>query len=227
MAMKELIRFIVGYRDDVNLQGLWWHRLLSVLYTVSAIAVGLAAATLIVTNARPALRQTNITVKATLADRLSAQIDPKANVAKDLSATPGHLGLLRPDGSFKMLSDYSMHRSYCTNDPRAALAEIAEHLNSRDYTRENTEASVLAQIDRSVGSSNTQDVCWFETFLRSEVQNASWGDIVKFDFTSEATLKVQVRNLLVVALVLLGLHVVVMTFYHRGFVYVVCGPRRG
>jgi hypothetical protein len=37
--MKRLARILVGYRDDLDLSGFWWHRLYRVLAAVSIVAV--------------------------------------------------------------------------------------------------------------------------------------------------------------------------------------------
>jgi hypothetical protein len=217
----ELYRRVIGYRDDLHLESKWWHRLLKVPYVIVFIIAAIVAG-LFVVDARPSARVGNVVVHKTLWQLFDEEKDPTNNLAAQLAAERGTLGLITPSGDIEFLSEYGMESSFCTTNARQAAAEVAAYLNSRNYTTANTSATVVDLIKRNTDLR----LCWFASSISSDVDDTSWENIVTYDFTPMAYTEARVDTAFTAVMCLVAAHLVFAVSYHRGFVSIVCGPRR-
>ena len=96
---------IYGYRDDLQLEKRWWHRLAKVVYYIGA-TVAVIGASLLAWEARPEAKRSNVTVIASLQDVLEKSKAKDANAALTLANMTGDLGIVGANGDIQYLSNY-------------------------------------------------------------------------------------------------------------------------
>jgi len=214
-----LFRTLVGYREDLDLTARWWHRLLKVVYVVLVFSVA-AIGTYAAFEAEPDRNISNVRVTGNLGDVLVNADARVPNVVPAFVLLPGELGLVEADGNIGYVFDSNMSDSWCTPGAVRHLRETTTFLKDHRIGFNGNETTVLKSI-QDASSELDPRLCWIDPYLR----NAAVDHIVKFQFTRSALMGKRVEVMAWVGFGLLISTLVTCTFYYRGLVYIICGPR--
>lgn len=222
MALSDYGR-LVGYREDVDLNLRWWHRLAKVGYSLLVLLV-LAFAGFILwddadaSNFEPKPSRVRVTQSFTAFFQAADVTTP--NTVPGFLALPGELGQLDSSKQIGKLYEFSIDDWWCTPDAVRHAEAIARHLNEQLYSTSNTAETVLAAIGGD--ESGPRGMCWFGR--DDKIDDLS--SVVKYEFTNAGYAAALYDHVSTPLFWLLVAHVVLVTFYYRGVVYVACGPRR-
>ena len=224
------LRWLVGFRDDLDLSVYWWHRLLKVLWLLGIFAYAAGAAWLLqFTEPRPA--RDNIEVIARLRDYSASRTDvPNAVPA---FAALGSVGLLSQggDGVDPWPAQPSLaSQVFCShalaNYPAEQLAFIRANswtvggVPPQDLQLAQVEAWLAAAAERQ-GSIKPGSCLDPNDILPTDVDT-----VVAFRYTDGARLAAWLSRLVLFGLVLVALMLVTLNLYYRGVVYTMFGGRK-
>jgi len=221
--MLRVVRVLLGYRDDLNLQSRWWHRLLAVLFALGSLAVG--ALTVIVVNG-------NWTTGAAVGDirivdnlrAFTKKADPKiVNTVPEFLRLPGRLGGIK-NGRVEELVTFSVATSVCSADLFSNATEVSTTLNSQLPNEPVTASEFAAFLKSELNSLKSGEEKRY-CMLSNDVGFSS-DNVVKFEMQPWGKGKrwAGIASSAVVFDALLAL--VVLNLYYRGLVYIICGPRQ-
>ncbi len=212
-------RVLFGYRDDVDLSQRWWHRLAKVVYICLMVLAALFAVTALFDTApEPSIRNTRFT--GVLSEVLKKADPSVPNVVPAFMLLPGKLGLLRDNGAIEYVSEMGVEETWCTPDAIRHLQATTQFLQTRGRGIPTT-ATVLDGIKR-VSQESSPRLCWPGAYLTQ----GSWDRVVKYEFLPTAARNAMGRFALQALGWMFIAHIVIANLYHRGFVYIVCGPRK-
>jgi hypothetical protein len=163
----------------------------------------------------------NVLVTGRLSDVLSTADVSVPNVIPVFMSLPGELALQKSDGELEYLSSYSLSQSWCTPDALKHLDATTEHLRHTRQLTSLTSTGVLQNI-RSVTQDPSPRLCW----LDSGLSGINIGEVLKFEFTSEARTTAVFQFVMWALGISVLAHLVLTNLYYRGVVYVICGPKR-
>ena len=227
MAATHHLQRLFGIRDDLDLTRFWWHRLAKVACWILLLAaVGITSVVAFEGNG-PEIepRYSDVRITGDLNDVLSRAATTIPNVIPAFVMLPGQLGIRnaekrRVEPGYS--TEYYLNRSICTPDALLHSQAVAETLNKQNFTRANTAATVKTVLAPDGHYPEDRRYCWFDTALGSHAIS----DYVKYEFTTTGTIAAYGRYFGRIAFWYLIAHLVLFNLYNRGFVYVVCGPRR-
>jgi hypothetical protein len=207
---------LFGLRPDLNLDRRWWHRLSKVAY-VFVLALTAVILWLALSQAEPSLEKKNVRITGTLSDVLNKADASVPNGIPAFLALPGRTAKWARGGSeLVSVFDYGLERSFCTPDAHRHIGRVVGYLNTREYGANQVTALQVGQDIAKWGPSPR--LCWFD----SSMTGTEVGSVVMFEFKRGA----QVRAWIMVLFWTFCAHAVLLNLYYRGFVYIVCGPRR-
>lgn len=246
------MRPLWGRRDDLDLDQRWWHRLIKVASILLLVPYG---ALLVAVNANRhewPRRAADVSIMTNLAMFMGKQdASISAQQAMDDFVTlPGALGLRRPSGDVDYVSISDVRTLSCSPMTAAQREEAAKgivefeklvksgqlkaQLNAvssgpalpsvklGDVLRsDGTDWKIVEEpIPDRHGAPSYPSFCRIPVELKGTIQATE--DVVKF----EDAFRYKVRPYLSALAWLLVSAVVALNAYYRGFVYIVCGPRR-
>jgi hypothetical protein len=217
---------LLGFRNDIDLNELWWHRLAKVLYFLWAFLFG-GLLFLSGWEGRDtgAASYKDIDIKTDLDTFLAKSDDSVANVIPAFLSSTGRIGIRNnADRKVESTYEYYLDNSWCTPNVFRHLSATADFLNRRDSTTANTAKSVLASIQKvraDLPDPRNARYCWLHTSL----QGTDISDIVKYEFSIVGYYRTLIIHMAPVIFWFLVANVVVLNLYYRGFVYIICGPR--
>jgi hypothetical protein len=217
-------RILFGYRNDVDLNQKWWHRLIKVVYFIAfaLTAAGLIFLGLDETTRKP-VRIGDVTIKMKLGELLASADKSVPNVIPAFLLVPGPTGAIEPanPNEITWVSEYSLQNSFCTPDAMRHAGYIADYLNKRDYTDKNNWFSV---IDSMKGEKPDAQLmwCYMSPALRDDVKS----EFVRYQFTALGRIVHTSKYLWPYLAGIVLLHFAAANLYYRGLVYIIVGPRK-
>ena len=217
---------LVGEREDLDLPSRWWHRLIRVVYTLALLLV-LVVGAVVAWETSPKPLRANVVVLDTLAGAFQRS-GPTQNAASLLIAGPGELGLLKADETIDYVPEVFFGQSFCSAQPLQATKEIADFFSNRNrYSKSTISGTTPGMVAQSIRDGGLeQGACWFSDYLENDVKDAPSANILKFTFSPSARVEAKASMFLRFVGWTFVVHVVLAAVYYRGFVYIVCGPRR-
>lgn len=224
--MMRLLRWLVGFRDDIDLSGHWWHRLLTVLWFLSVLALG--GSSVLTARRAPALVRSNIEPIAALKSYAAERTDlPNAVPAFEALGPVGLLTEGREE--VRPMSGLSV-KVFCSH----ALAEYpGESLAflQRNFTSAGGVPAAqlqLADVQGWMIAAEARDgpiepgSCLdFDDVLPDEVDL-----VVAYRYTGRAQIHSYLDALGYAAVVAGLFALVTLNLYYRGLLYTIVGPRR-
>jgi len=226
--VNRAVRLLVGYRDDLELESKWWHRLLKVTFALLVVVCATFATLRVTSGLEPAPSTANAVVLTSL-ERVREAVERQnaaADVASAFLAEPGAVGMLQDDGAIsKWPAVSAVAGIVCTKTEQP----VGEFL----FREDRSYAGVHVIPDKARGRAGHCGLGVLEyqgipfmvlstRFTVPELQVLSAERIVKWRYSARRYLKPG----LVAASILLSMAIVVVNLYFRGLVYVLCGPRR-
>lgn len=218
------VRTITGYREDLDLGAKWWHRLLSVIYVVTYVAAAAIATWLTADRAVPMLDTNSVVIRGSLESLFDENPEPGVNLAQRLFDMPGEVGILRDDGSIGYVNGYYVQNSFCTANSLKAADAIAKHLNRVNDTTRYTADLVISETLKDVKEDAGH--CWLRKEVLAQLGDEPTAALVSYEISPTAKPRAVARAMISVLAVLVATHLLLLTMYYRGLVYVVCSPRR-
>jgi len=223
----KLARIIVGFRDDVQLQQHWWHRLLKVLFVLS----GAAASIFLVFGLNEGLGLTpdtqNVHVTNNLGDFTKKSSPSTSNTVPEFLALPGELGSMK-NGRFSRVNWYDMQKAFCSADLVGHAEEVAHFVTKNSSTpAEKVKPEFVVKVREGLKKAledrpgEEQIYC-----LIDESVPFKSAEIVKYQYTQSAIAGHWAKVLSVGAAMMAVVSLLVMNLYFRAFVYIICGPRK-
>jgi hypothetical protein len=222
--MKRLRRILVGYRDDLELSSRWWHRLLKVLFVISAVVcvfggIILAAAIEPVKTIVPNVTYTDLDSYIKHASK------DVANLIPGFLALEGSLGRLDAQNDridFLFTSDLTNNRfcnrdayrhidallTFVNKDAEAGKAQTIEGLKTELTQRGIIEGEGMCLI-LAAGKDLPDDKYIISYKIRRSAQLSAFSKWLSIGVLATALWWLLMSNL-----------------YYRGFVYIVCGRRK-
>jgi hypothetical protein len=219
------LQAVTGRRDDLELASRWWHRLATVAYAVAFAAVAVMVLLLAFNSVRPAAEMRNVEVVMTLRSLWDAGHRPSTNLAETLAATGGELGVTRKDGNIAYLNRYFLEQSFCSTHVLQAPEAVAAYFNKVNWTQQNTVETAIAGPLKDV-KPGEDGLCWFHKQVQELLDAEVNSEVIAYRFTPVARARAAAGPVAQAVAALLILHVLTVTLYYRGFVYIVCGPRK-
>jgi hypothetical protein len=219
-----IARFLFGYRDDLDLAGRWWHRLITVVFACGMLIVA-AMAVLAFLNRPYFPRKADITPIIALRQMTKQAPADVSNTIPDFLKIDGDLGALK-DGRLHPVNEAALLNGICSSNLRQHLDELAQALNRVPPVSTDITAAIagefLTKSDSDLKPGDERRYCWYDAdavpFMSS--------DILKY----RRTWKAYARQYSIIALktggTLATLAWLLSTFYYRGVVYIVCGGRK-
>jgi len=218
--MRQALRILFGFRTDIDLSQLWWHRLARVIYVLGLVALGLWGAGLPVHFPGDDDNVDNIRIVESLADFTKARPDDEDTVESFSSKYGYRLGKREADGTVSFLLFES--QMYCAVNPYDHLRSLRDYLRPTG-NRGPTEADALALLVKlNVAERDPRGY----TCISFDDKLPPPTEIVGWEYTPRANLIGYAQHYAIVVLVAGILSLVVLNLYYRGFVYIVCGGRR-
>jgi hypothetical protein len=167
----------------------------------------------------------DVEISATLRAFAKAANPDIENVIPAFIELPGETGGIK-DGHIAFVSEYYLKKDICAADLLKHVELLTTLANADEYDKSKHVPVVgftkyLTEERAKEKSPDERRYC-----MLSNETGFSSDQIVKYKITTAATLK---RESLVTAKafgVMAGILFLALNFYYRGFVYVVCGPRR-
>ena len=212
-------RVLFGFRDDIDLNQRWWHRLAKVAFVLSLIAMFLWFLQI-----EPEYPQGpgNIRIIESLAEYTKARPDDGDTVDSFTRKYGYRSGKREPDGSISFaLFETSL---YCAVNPYKHLRDLARYLQpTADGISGDLEALRLL---KKLGVKESEPEGYTCIVPNADTVTPSPREIVGWEHTLRAKVIGQAQKYGIMLLVDAVLTVIVLNMYYRGFVYIVAGPRR-
>ena len=214
-------RWLFGFRDDLELNKIWWHRLFQVVGTIAMLL--LLAASLLIAHSEysPETTLENVRIIATLRDFIKQSPKDIFNVTPEFLKSPGELGQLQ-DSRIVFLYSADVAKRMCTPDPYQHIAEVVAYLNGHKNDSVVHTVSSEAKLLESAGIRMGESACYDP----DDVTLPDASNIVKYEFTSAALATKWAKAIGVTSGIVTIAFILVTNLYYRGLVYVICGPRR-
>ncbi len=222
--MQMLLRWLVGYRDDLDLAPHWWHRLLTVLWVLAVLALG--AWSLLAIQRMPDLREANIETVAALKSYAASRSDlPNAVPAFEAL---GPVGVLADDGTSVTPMTGLSQKVFCSHALGSYPAEIVAFLQANfaraggvpvaDLQVEDV-SGWLAAAEARDGPIEPGSCLDIDDLLPADVNR-----VVVYRDTSAARQHTWLAAFGYAALVAGLFALVTLNLYYRGLIYTVMGP---
>jgi hypothetical protein len=217
--VKHLGKWFFGFRDDIDLNQLWWHRLMKVAYilSVSILALWFAFTAPADLPSGPG----NMRIVETLAEYVVAHPDDGDPVASFSMKYGYRSGKREADGSIT----YAFFETslYCAVRPYEHLSALAAYLRPSGQGRptEKDALKVLETLKIERGISADGYAC---VEINNETPHPR--QIVGWEHTLRAQIIGNTQKYAVLLVVIGLLSLIAMNLYYRGLVYIICGPRR-
>ena len=220
--MNYALRILLGFRTDIDLNQLWWHRLARVAYALGVVALGLWGAGLPVSFPDDDDGVDNIRIVETLADFTKAHPEA-ADPVESFDRVYGYRYGRREAGGTVGFVVFAANL-YCSVNPYDHLYEITQHIRPNSIGgRSPTEADALALLE-FLNIPKRDPLGYSCISFDDKVPPPT--EIVGWEYTARAKLIGYLQHFALLALMCGVLSVIILNLYYRGFVYVVCGPRR-
>jgi hypothetical protein len=218
--MSSASRILFGFRADLDQR--WWHRLAKVAYVLGLIAFWLWGAGLPVSFPNDDDHVDNIRIVETLVDFTKAHPeynDPVESFAREYGYRSGKR---EADGTVSLV--FFEAEIYCSVNPYDHLYAITQYIRPNSIGgRRPTEADAQALLERL--NIAERDPLGYSC-ISFDDRLPSPTEIVGWEYTRRAKLIGYAQHYGLLALVCGILSLIVLNLYYRGFVYIVCGPRR-
>jgi hypothetical protein len=215
----KLGRWLFGFRDDVDLDQRWWHRLAKVTFVLLCVVVAVLVA--IMNDRAPKPTGGNIRIVETLNDYAKGHKNV-ASLMPGFATGPGIVGTLNDDGS--VTQQYALESYvFCSWDlsahPEEELAFLNEHFASR-YP--NTTVEEVKKWMTEAGQIPTPACMDPDNVVPGQPASK----IVRYGFTTQAQMSRWATTGLTTFLWAALVAFVTMNVYYRGLVFIICGPRK-
>jgi hypothetical protein len=216
--VKNLGRWIFGFRDDLDLSQRWWHRLVKVAYILNISVWALWFGFTIPADLPSG--SGNMRIVETLSEYVIANPndgDPVASFSKKYGYRSGKR---EADGSVSFA--FFETSLYCAVRPYEHLSALAAYLRPTGQGRPTEEDALKVlqtlNIERSISA---------EGYTCVEINNETPHpkQIVGWEHTLRAQIIGNIQKYGVLLVVISVLSLIAMNLYYRGLVYVICGPR--
>jgi hypothetical protein len=206
---------LFGFRDDIDLNQRWWHRLFKVLFLLAIGAVGVML-TMVSLEMSP--NTGNIEALKTLPDFTKERASADTNAAPEFVNLPGELGQILEDGGVYYIGREQVEQMQCSRE-NAEWKDVPVA-----QTREAPDDFIpdSRPIPDHVDAPAEGGLCVVPASAHMLSDIKSSDVIVKFGFRTSAKLYEASKALGITA----ALAFVAMNFYYRGLVYIICGPQR-
>lgn len=220
-----IVRILFGYRDDLNLAGRWWHRLLAVVFVCGMLVVAILAVSALLN--RPYFpNKADITTIAALRQLTKEAPVEIPNTIPIFLRIDGELGALEEDGRLHPVDEWALLKGVCSANLMQHLDVLAEAMSGpRPVSTEVTQAMAgefLTKTDSNLKPGEERRYCYYD----AEAVPFALSDILKYRRTWKAYARQYGRVALNTAGILTALAWLLSTLYYRGLVYVVCGGRK-
>jgi hypothetical protein len=217
--MQRVGVFLFGFREDIDLDQRWWHRLAKVAGTLSLIAVFLWFVSI---DADLPQGPGNIRIVESLRDYTIAHPEDGDAVAGFAKKYGTKSGKRESDGSVSYL--FFETDMYCAAKPYEHLGSLREYLRPEDNTRPTDEDALAVLTRLDVKREDPDGYTCLLIDNRKDMPGP--GDIVGWEHTLRANVIGNAEKYGIMFLIDAGLVFVVLNLYYRGFVFIVCGPRK-
>jgi hypothetical protein len=220
--MSRALRILFGFRPDLGLDQRWWHRLAKVVYVLGLVAFGFWGAGLPVSDYFPADDDNvdNIRIVESIADFTKARPEDGDPVDSFFRKYRNTSGKREADGTVTLV--FYEGSMYCAVSPYDHLHTLSQYMRPKQ-DRQNTEADALALL-RNLNVAERDPAGYscisFDPKLPPPTEIFGW------EYTLRAKMIGNAEKYALLGLAWGILSLVVLNLYYRGFVYIVCGPRR-
>lgn len=206
---------LVGYREDLQLERRWWHRLFKVIFVLTIAVFGLLAGALAHSLFSPERVVDNTGTLITLEQFLNSSPQDVANVVPGFLALPGTLAERNGD-NLDWLYTGDVEQMFCTPDSK-------RHRKAAEEWMQSGNSDPWAGFETGL---NLEQLSGPTCIAKADLKVPTRTNIVKYQF-SMSVLSAQWAKTLVAALISsVGLALTLAALYYRGFIYIVCGPRK-
>ena len=215
--LMRLWRAIIGYREDLQLQSRWWHRLFTVLFVLLMLMVGLASLCFVL-DTPPTIDNCQILISLRVFTKRYGS--GKTNVIPAFIAADGKTGQFGNGGTWvSWVDEDALKRADC--NIANSLPRKGEVLKFSPEELAPGDLEVIAQTLPNEARGDLNSSYCTVPVPSSLTERQSADQIVKYRIRPF----VYMRNLAVACLAVVACAFVLSTLYYRGFIYVVCGSR--
>ena len=210
---------LFGFRDDVDLNIHWWHRLSKVVFAITSIPVAIFTLLLAHSGFEPERTLGNVTILTTLQETWINAPDTIYDAMPIFLQSPGELGEIR-NGRIEFLYSGNVEKVICTTNAYKYADKIVEAHNNISGPGERLTVESFTQSMKEAGVKD--GVC----LNPSNVTLPRNENVVKYRFTAAAKASRWLKSI-GSALMVVGIWWLLCgNLYYRGIVYTIIGPRQ-